>query len=402
MTFRIKGIAKKILVIVTIASIFSLFIIPTVSYALTSSVEEDLVTTTEVKQVAISTVKDYSSEFPDWTNAGVSTPMTYYNVNKQPVAYEFTVLNDKGKAGFIIISGLKQWMPVLELGTGDVPSSYLSNAYTVAEEKGFISAGIASEPIIYYFGSLSYYVQIGEQMAANGSLIYLPTGEIAQMPKTQPILQMDANAARAEWSRILGGDERKGVLTTTVNLTDVPYWYQSTNWNIFCDEGDAATSYPACVGPADDYWANWDGCAPISGAMVFGYWDSHGYSNFPANDDDELIDQCHHFMQTDYAGGTIDTNIPGGVIATSQVYGYNFGCNTISNPSWNNYLSYINIGMPFIFSIYPWSGGYHAVCATGYQIDPNKVIIHSTYSGSDMYIAWGSWTWMRMDIPQPG
>ncbi len=55
----------------------------------------------------------------------------------------------------------------------------------------------------------------------------------------------------------------------------------------------------------------WDGCSPISGAMVLGYWDSHGYPNFPS--EIPLIDELHVAMGTDSNGATYTSNIPTGI-----------------------------------------------------------------------------------------
>jgi hypothetical protein len=52
---------------------------------------------------------------------------------------------------------------------------------------------------------------------------------------------------------------------------------------------------------ANDEWYAWDGCGCIAGAMVEGYWHSHGYPNI-SDDDDTLIDINHHFMWTTDGG----------------------------------------------------------------------------------------------------
>jgi hypothetical protein len=58
----------------------------------------------------------YSAEETSWQGATLAdSPVTYYSVDNQPVAYEFTVLNSKGLSdGFILISvdacfGTRTW-----------------------------------------------------------------------------------------------------------------------------------------------------------------------------------------------------------------------------------------------------------------------------------------------------
>jgi len=392
---------RKLLTFLLIINLITLIMTPTISYAMPSHMADNLnnnsVTIVEAEKAAIYYVNKYSAELTEWRDAKIDFPVTYYSVDKLPIAYEFTVLKGNEKTGFIIISGKKDWMPVLEWGNGNAPSSYLPDVYTVAEKENLVVGREMIEPVFFYFGALSYSVQISQKMKDNGILIHLPTGTLLQMPKEQPSLQMDSESARAEWTQIIEYTESdKLILSTRVIIPGVPAWYQSYGWNIWCDEGDATTSYPACVGPANDYWHNWDGCAPIAGAMAIGYWDNHGYPNLPTSDDDELIDQNHYWMATDYWGGTNSGMIPSGIWLTSTCYGYNFSCTYVVSPLWTDVTTLVNQNKPFLFNVQYWPGSNppagHCVCGVGYYISSqNFLVIHNTWEGSDQNLAWGSW-----------
>jgi hypothetical protein len=248
-------------------------------------VDDSVVTDKKAASVASYYVEMYSAEETSWQGATLSdSPVTYYSVDNQPVAYEFTVLNDKGlNNGFIIISATKDWMPVLERGLGKAPSLYIGEAYSVAMEKQLVNEGDFVKPIIYYFGAFSYYTQFGLKMIESKQMINLCMGDVIPVPEEQPILSFDKDQARAEWDRVEKAKLKTSSFIPSINMfsshqtntivqiTGVPSWWQSPNPNLFCDEGGGSNPYPGCSGPPDDPWANWDGCSPIAGAMVLGY-----------------------------------------------------------------------------------------------------------------------------------
>ena len=258
----------------------------------------------EASRVAQRYVEKFSAiSFPDWTDAKVSEPETYYRVDGGKAAYEFTVLNGKGPAGFIIISAIKDWIPVLEMSGGKAPSAFLPEATEIAVEKGYIGVDEVSEtkPHVLYWGALTYSVQIGAKMESERKACFLPTGQFYDVPEQQPQLRMNQEQARAAWDSLEQDEVRDLLRYTEDYISGVPAYYQVDYIDQYCDEYDEYASYPWCVGIANDPWSTYDGCAPIAGAMIFGYWDNNGYSS--SSDDEELIDYLHEYMYTDYECG---------------------------------------------------------------------------------------------------
>jgi hypothetical protein len=242
-------------------------------------------------------------------------------------------------------------------------------------------------------------------------------GDVVPRPEEQPALSFDKDKARAEWSRVNKATLLSSSIIptfnlfsspqpkTTVQITGVPSWWQSPNNNLFCDEGGGSDSYPDCQGPPDDPWANWDGCSPIAGAMVLGYYDANGYSNFPTNDDEYLIDDCHYYMNTSDAGATSGADIAPGIADVSQLYSYNFTCTRDTSVSWSDITGEIDAGRPFVLSASFTNGwGDHSVTARAYNDTPNpdEIGVHNTYDNYTHWVAWGAWTYVELAKVTPG
>ncbi|MDD4874032.1 MAG: hypothetical protein PHE15_03555, partial [Dehalococcoidales bacterium] len=358
------------------------------------------VSQSEANDTAIYYINKFSSSIlPKWSNAKVNVPVIYYSVDRTRVAYEFTVLNSDNKdIGFIIISALKKWMPVLEWGSGKAPSSYIQYINEIAINEGYISPEdvLDKETEILYWGALTYSIQIGKIMEKNGIAYHLPTGSIVQVPVEQPELKMDNNQVRSAWASLSKETEEESSRDAiTDSIGGVPAFFQSSAAHASCDEGgDEATEYPDCVGDPDDYWDNWDGCAPISGAMVLGYWDWMGYPDL-SGADETLIDHCHFQMGTDDEGGTSVDLIDNGIEAVSQIYGYNFNSDIVEDNLWSCIVNEVSASRPFVLAVidHPTYGD-HGVCGWGYFEDEFilSIGVHDTWDTSDHWIQYLNWS----------
>ncbi|HEX9896043.1 MAG TPA: C39 family peptidase [Dehalococcoidales bacterium] len=424
---------QKTSLIVTIVLIIAGLLIPSVGIASTSNA----VNTNEAKQAALHQIEKSSQEIAEWNNATVSEPVLYYAPEETISAYEFTVINDDKNVGFIIVSARKDWMPILEYADGSAPSSYLPYAKQLAIDKNYISENDNSKPCIFYWGACTYSVQFGEKMESERAVIQLDNGIDRTLPKESPVLQMDSQEAREAWSRILGvanenhivktirswfspsralaatDNRRFGEQTQTTaiskNLTGVPAFYQGNFWFQHGDDHDSdADNYPGCVGNPDDLWNDWDGCSPISGAMVIGYWYSKGYTSLPnpayQETEEILIDHCHYWMGTAIDGSTQFQYIDYGMWrVTNYIYGYNFAT-VETDISWEWVTYEIDNGRPFVLSM--WDNptyGNHSVCAYGYKTDGgNQIRIFNTRDTSaNRYIAYGAWSSAKISDVHP-
>ncbi|MDD4924020.1 MAG: C39 family peptidase [Dehalococcoidales bacterium] len=386
---------KRIFSILLIVSLLCTLVIANTAFAANDDIvptTDDAVSQSEADNVATYWLKESSSTFSTWDGAKLSAPVTYYSVEDTsiPVAYEYTVLNEGKSVGFMIVSALKSLSPVLEFSDGKAPSSYLDNAEEFANKEGFVTD--KTSPLILYWGGLTYAVQYGDQMKEKGVAIHLPTGRLQNVPDSMK-LQIDADQARASWDELINNSNIKSSKGDVI-ISGVPAYYQSGADEGYGDDGDGAVSFPACAGSTIDPWDAWDGCSCIAGAMIHGYWDSHGYSNLP-DGEDTLIDYNHHYMTTTYGGSTAWWLIDNGIRDIFDLCGYDFDVNNTTGTNWNDITTQVNANNPAVMS---FSNNSHSTTLVGYQTAylGNSVILHNTWDTSTHYLAYGDWDICQM------
>lgn len=139
-----------------------------------------------------------------------------------------------------------------------------------------------------------------------------------------------------------------------------------------------------------------DGCTPTAAAMVLGYWDQHGYPNFPDDYQTTLIDELADAMGTwDWNGYTPPTAVSPGINKVCNNHGYGNWAGDVLYYDWDWTVNEIDSGKPFIltmwfFNPYGWP---HSVTVIGYKvIDSSKYItVHDTWTTDDVDIAFGNW-----------
>lgn len=145
--------------------------------------------------------------------------------------------------------------------------------------------------------------------------------------------------------------------------------------------------------------------------MVLGYWDSHGYPDFP--DKTALIEELAVAMGTDWPGNglTWPWNFANGIEEVCENHGYNnFDANNDYWMTWSEVKDEIDANQPFVISMsfggtgngYSTPHGFHSVTCVGYSdYDEDYVFIHDTWDkDKHHYIAYGNWlaamaTWVR-------
>lgn len=410
------------LVVVTFVSGISLAASPSLS------VDEE-----EAETVAMNLIREFDDQMISWTKVSiVGDPIIYYSPDGNMAAYEYPVLTNDKDTGFVLVSARKDWMPVLEFSDGVPPSSLVKDAESIAKEQGYVGVGEKSTPKLYYFGACTFAVQFGDAMKNSGEAIHLTTGNTIKVSNSSPQLKMDSIKAQNNWSDILGQEsisllsklsngisgkstakasadvhvaEPEKLLQGYEEISGVPAFYQSQYvWGHGDDRSYFADDYPDCVGYADDPWQDWDGCAPISGAMILGYWSEHGYSNIPDPDlgetEDILIDHCHAFMGTNYDGGTYTIDVAPGIedLANDVEYGFDYGF-TCDNQYDYYYMvqNEIDSGRPCAMTIIEFEmeeDFIHTVCVYGYNDIGETAYVHiwNTWDTSSYWIAWYNWS----------
>ncbi|MDD4858898.1 MAG: C10 family peptidase [Dehalococcoidales bacterium] len=201
---------------------------------------------------------------------------------------------------------------------------------------------------------------------------------------------------------------------------EVPAYYQDSDNSGYGDDSGGSGDFPSYVGSAADPWYAWDGCTPISGAMILGHWRNRGYSGIPSDNSsdsiDALIDVNHHFMSTLEAGWTWPEYIPlvapgidNGLHDSAEYYSYDFYTDGhwIGPDDWDSMIkSEIDANRPFILTVSevldPWYG--HSVAAKGYAVDQDQQYIHANNTwdtDNDYYIQFGTWAFGHQTVAIP-
>ena len=414
---------KKLLVVGFSIALVITTIISSISLAAPPSL---IVSTNEAKIAAQDKITIFASEMEWDVMSSIGDPIQYYTPDGVEAAYEYPVETNGKDTGFILVSARKDWMPVLEWSDGIAPSSLVEYARESAIEEGYLEKGDNSEPTFYYWGAFTYSVQFGKKMKQERVVISLKNGQVTKLPKNAPKLQMDTSKAQNQWNNLIGDESKHPIKSlvntlfqgskvkanadvsqpqsqelgqTIYNVGGVPCFYQGWYVTMHGDDHDGdADEYPDCLGYPDDLWNDYDGCAPIAGAMILGYWSEQGYTNIPDPDagetEDILIDHCHGRMGTWDDGTTSpDSNIVSGLeYITDTMYGYDFAYG-YGGVDWDWAKQQINYGRPFVLSAADFEGGDdHAVCVYGYSdSSPYSLHVWNTWNTNNHWVQYGDW-----------
>ncbi|WP_461862691.1 C39 family peptidase, partial [Thermococcus sp.] len=253
---------------------------------------------------------------------------------------------------------------------------------------------------LLYYGALTYSVDIGNRKA-----IGLKDLKVRKYPMS---VKLEFNKEKVKKSRdtlVSTSDYETQDLDMEYNeISGVPAWTST-------DDGNANVQYPNNVGPASDPWDDWDGCSPIAGSMVIGYYE-------PLLDKEEIIDILHHTMGTSTDGRTNFWNVDNGIDDFDDEYTTLLNSGIVTQPishwfdgsndwyvSTSDIIREIDNSRPFILSmtdagsstdgVGPYND--HSVAVVGYwywQSDEDYefyLIIHNTWDSEEHYFAYGNW-----------
>jgi len=211
---------------------------------------------------------------------------------------------------------------------------------------------------------------------------------------------MKRQEANAQWNAL---EQKRSLLETASSKKNPqkPIFQQSLGWI------DGVPPYEWYLG-----------CTPTAAGMVIGYWDSHGYPNFPG--EKTLVEELADAMSTSdwprLEGETYPWDMDNGIETVSINHGYsNFNASNDYLISWSEVTNEINANRPFVLSMNDGGTGSgrtepygdHSVAALGYS-DNNiygekYVFIYDTWDNNTNThtIAFGNWfgamaTWLRI------
>lgn len=121
--------------------------------------EEKNIVVDITKQQAREAAQDNLQLFESWREPKLVEGYTFYDLDGNPSAYLFNVIDNYGKAGFIVISGTTRFEPVIDFSTSpDTPITRIFNlTQKLAEGTIFKPSDIRSEPL--FLGGKDYYVK---------------------------------------------------------------------------------------------------------------------------------------------------------------------------------------------------------------------------------------------------
>lgn len=347
---------------------------------------------TEAGQIALLNIEDISTvsdEFSDWNGATISPSATYYDLSGETEAYAFNVTKDGKYAGYILVSAYTDNYPVLECSRGYLPmmsSELAAVSQSAVSRKASIKDLTVKDPIPLYLGATFYMIEypLVDKNDVRIESVYVDletqrvfdTSKLMDLPATGSDIEKQEHIKQQEiavlWSRQTNVEKTTAApLTRSSNYISVVPFYQ---------------------------W--YRGCSPTASAMVLGYWDTHGYPNFPS--ESTLIDELATAMGTGsswpFDGATWPYWIDNGIETVASNHGY-ATFDAIENTwLWGDHFeemaSEIDSVRPFVLSMAgggaavgkPTAYGSHSVTGVGYVRGiQNYITIHDTWNSFPDY-----------------
>lgn len=388
----------------------------------------NVVSVDKAEEVASYSIKEISGSIQnlsEWKDATVELSTIYYDLDGNRSAYSFNVIENNQQSGYILISAMKDNYPVLEFSKGKIPNEipeFTTRSKSLAKERANkikLESADKEELAVgemkpLYLGPTFYYAEYTltdtKGKAKEKVIVDLPFSTVVDFNKSNVSVPVDEkdyfNSTSLQQQQEIRKQDANAKWTTFekgLAMKTIPAGYTSTSSIGYIDD---VPNYP---------WLN--GCSPTAAGMVLGYWDSHGYSNFPG--ETTLIDELADSMGTDWpgSGATWPLDIDDGIEEVCADHGYNNfdasnGFTLINTFTWSNVVSEINANRPFVISMLNgglgsgYQPGYeyeeHSVTCIGYSDgSQDYVFLHDTWDPEDYhYISFGSWTsamatWVR-------
>jgi hypothetical protein len=413
----------KTKVVFTIMLLMLVALVPAVSAqeeSLNTDEASKMVSVEQAEKIASFSIKEISGSIADlseWKDATVKLSTVYYDLDGKKSAYSFNVIKNKQQVGCILISATKDNSPVLEFSKGKVTNEITeltSRSKSLVQER---ANEIKSE------STDKEELTVGEMkpLYLGPTFYYAEYNLTDNRGKTKEKVTVDLAS-----STIVNFNKSN----VSIPVGEKDYFYNSTylkqqqeirkqnaniQWTTLEKEMADSSSYSAASSvdkkiSGVPYYLWRDGCSPTAAGMVLGYWDTHGYSNFPG--ETTLIDNLANAMGTEWPGdgSTWPWNIDDGIVTVCQKYKYpRFTASNDYLLTWTKVKNEVNANRPFVLSMQSggigsgWSQAYgdHSVTCMGYYDGSIEyVYIHDTWNKNTHYLGYGSWssamaTWVK-------
>lgn len=359
----------------------------------------------KVAQVQLNEAAYSLPAFSEWKDAGIENDMIFYDLEGGITAYSFSIVKNKEKQGFILVSAIRENYPVLEFGKGEIiPTKAKETANRIAREDAERKDLTPSSSRFIYLGPTFYY----EQYQLSDSLKKTEQNVIIDL-FNQKKIDLNSSGLHLASSE---SDSRKD--STSINII----WKKFDEKVDLVNQGVAiplSTSGTETIYgvPLYDQPSGYPGaCAPTASAMILSYWRNHGYWNFPSNGD-TLIAELYSAMGTSYPEGTPDANLESGIESVSQSHGYNIDGMYVDRYSitFSGIQSEINEGRPIHLSMHGAGAAlgqtitydHHSVTVVGWANGVFDALeLNDGWSTSvSRYIVYGNWNYVNAVYVQP-
>ncbi|MBN2053402.1 hypothetical protein JW905_00685 [bacterium] len=304
--------------------------------------------------------------YPEWRQAHLAEPVAMEDLAGTITAYLFPVLDTRGFAGYITISAVYDYSPLIEY----TRSTELFDRIQSLSEEG-------RTPVrLLFLGPFRYYIEVldGNEPAVlrTGDLhaIDAETLRLAEQTYHYPDVRVTEEAAGA-WDRLATGTffgESRAVRRIANALPC--YWYRGCGPTtitimLLCYGGNG---YPNLYEERSrQTWCSWGRTTA---------WNLH----------DEVANRCGlPVNDCDYGYGVTIYQMSNAFTATASAHGYNFSATNDFNPTYNEYQAEINQDDPVGLAVYDDGGpsGYdsHAICGFGYDFGAqHNAILFDTWN----------------------
>ena len=358
----------------------------------------DAVSLDEAFTAALTYQKIGEAQYPQWSDRELFLVRTYYDLDSEPSAFEFSVGKAQTPAGYIIIGGSRRFPPLIEYSNGPSPVK-------LAIERGFVQASPltgkdARALLPVYVGGLCYFALAGTD---DQHLVELASGHRFPLQAVKSFAEDFMAASKPS----------RGIFARM--------WQAALAPDAVVDRGD----YRVLAGAEGYTW--YRGCGPTSGTMVLGYYGKVGYRNLkyeaqsfewhgPTGTSWPYIPRALADMVADMCGvprqggnvedyGVYESELALAIERVAQAHGYKgFQCYIYPNErDYSIYQSKIDEGDPSIFGITKMDPGpydNHAIMGYGYNYtNPTAghlAVVYDTWSTKSRTAAMESFITYRL------
>lgn len=351
-----------------------------------------MVNTDEASSVALINVQDIANSAPgfsEWHDSEVILSKMYFDLTGNPAAYAFNVTQNGDYLGYILISAQRDNYPVLECSRGHLPTAstdFVSRSKTKISESQTKDL-VIQNPVPVYLGATFYYDAYPMTDKTGNVVDYayvdLTNSRLFNSEDMKKEMAINKSSLKANVAKPVDIERLWSLESSPSVMASVSSMTRSSNY---------IYDVP--------YYAWYRGCSPTAAAMVLGYWQSHGYPNYPTAN--TLIDELGNAMGTSstwpFTGATFPLFIDDGIETVAANHGYS-GLNSVENiwfssDHFTDMAAEIDAGRPFVLSMYaggaalgkPDTYDEHSVTVVGYVGSlQNYLTIHDTWNSPPNY-----------------